>query len=236
MARRWTAAGLARIGARRRLLVSRRRRRPGLHHGRLRRCPVCHRLSRKDGSPLWKTKIGPPWKDKYLGPRSTPTVDGKRVYLVSTEGEVFCLEARSGEKIWSRNLPEEFGGTMMKAEGTYEWRFSESPLVDGGLVIVTPGAKEATSAALDKQSGEEVWRTAIPDLGERGADGAAYSSVVVSSGYGTGSVLLKISESGDGLAAQEVYFLGANVMQNHRGGLMVLIEATPPATANTAPS
>ena len=231
-------------------------------------------VSRKDGSHLWKTKIGPAWEDKYLGPRSTPTVDGERVYLVSTEGEVFCLHADSGEKLWSRSLPQAFGGTMMKAQGTYEWKFSESPLVDGGRVIVTPGAKDATLVALDKQTGEEIWRTAIPDLGERGSDGAAYSSVVVSnaagvrqyvqfvgrgvigvdpkngkflwgynriandvaniatplvhgdhvfasSGYGAGSVLIKISKSGDGLTAEEVYFLEAKVMQNHHGGLIL---------------
>jgi len=231
-------------------------------------------LDRADGAIVWKTRIGPAWKDKYLGPRSTPTVDGDRVYVVGTEGNVFCLDAASGKKVWSRNLPKDFGGTMMKAQGTYEWKFSESPLIDGDRIIVTPGAKDASLVALKKKSGEEIWRAAIPDLGERGTDGAGYSSVVVSeaggirqyvqfvgrgvigveaetgrflwgfnpvandvaniatplidgdfvfasSGYGTGSALIELSGTDDGIAAEEVYFLDAETMQNHHGGLIL---------------
>jgi outer membrane protein assembly factor BamB len=231
-------------------------------------------LRRDGGAIVWKTEIGPAWKDKYLGPRSTPTVDGDRVYVVGTEGDVYCLDAATGKKIWSRNLPKDFGGTMMKAQGTYEWKFSESPLIDGERVIVTPGARDAALVALSKKTGEEIWRTAIPDLGERGTDGAGYSSVMVSeasgvrqyvqfvgrgvigveaqsgrflwgynpvandvaniatplidrefvfasSGYGTGSALIQLSGSGDGVAAKQVYFLDAETMQNHHGGLIL---------------
>src|SRR4030095_12092625 len=64
------------------------------------------------------------------------------------------------------------------------WRFSESPLVDGDRVIVTPGAKDAALVALDKKTGKEIWRTAAPDLGPQGKDGSAYSSIVVSNAAG----------------------------------------------------
>lgn len=231
-------------------------------------------LERDGGAIVWKTEIGPAWEDKYLGPRSTPTVDGNRVYVLGTEGDLFCLDAATGKKIWSRNLPKEFGGTMMKAQGTYEWKFSESPLIDGNRIIVTPGAKDAALVALKKASGKEIWRTTVPDLGERGTDGAGYSSVIVSeaggirqyvqflgrgvigveaktgrflwgynpvandvaniptplidgnfvfasSGYGTGSALVELTPTTDGLAAEEVYFLAPETMQNHHGGLIL---------------
>ena len=231
-------------------------------------------LSRADGSQLWKTRVGETHEDQYLGPRSTPTIDGDRVYIVSTDGEVVCLEAETGEKRWSRSLPGEFGGSMMRAMGTYEWKFSESPLVDGDRVVVTPGAKDAAMVALDKNDGKELWRAAIPELGEAGADGAGYSSVVISeaagirqyvqligrgvigveaasgrflwgynrvandvaniatplvrgdlvfasTGYGTGAALLRLSAEGDGVKAEEVYFLDADTMQNHHGGLIL---------------
>jgi outer membrane protein assembly factor BamB len=163
---------------------------------------------------------------------------------------------------------------MMLADGSWQWKFSESPLVDGKRVIVTPGAKDAALVALNKKTGKEIWRAALPDLGEEGTDGAGYSSVVISeaggirqyvqflgrgvvgvdaksgrflwgynriangvaniatpivagehvfasSGYGTGSVLLKLSPTGDGMKAEEVYFLSADVMQNHHGGLIL---------------
>lgn len=231
-------------------------------------------LSRDDGSQRWKTKVGPAWKDKYLGPRATPTVDGGRVYAVSTEGTVVSLDAKSGEEIWSRSLPDDFGGFMMKAMGTYTWKFSESPLVDGDRLIVTPGAKDAALVALNKKTGEEIWRAALPDLGEHGTDGAGYSSVVIteaggirqyvqllgrgligveaetgrflwgynrvandvaniptplihddlvftSSGYGTGAALIKLSATGEGVEAREVYFLEADTFQNHHGGMIL---------------
>jgi outer membrane protein assembly factor BamB len=231
-------------------------------------------LSRADGTHLWKTKVGPAWEHKYLGPRSTPTVDGDRVYVLTTEGDLYCLDAASGKEKWVKNLPADFGGKMMLADGTYQWKFSESPLVDGKRIIVTPGAKDAALVALDKMTGKEIWRTALPELGENGADGAGYSSVVVSkaggtkqyvqflgrgvigvdaksgrflwghnriannvaniatpivhgdhvfasSGYGTGSALLKLSPDGEGVKANEVYFLSADVMQNHHGGLIL---------------
>jgi len=231
-------------------------------------------LSRKDGEILWKTKVGPTWDDKYLGPRSTPTVAGKQIYLVTTEGDVYCLDAATGKENWKRSLPDEFGGKMMLAKGQWQWKFSESPLVDGNRVIVTPGAKDAAMVALDRKDGSEIWRTKIPEFGEAGVDGAAYSSVViseaggvkqyvqligrgaigvnaadgrflwgynrvandvaniptpiidgdsvfVSTGYGTGSALLRLHKDGDGIRAEEIYFLEGETLQNHHGGLIL---------------
>lgn len=228
-----------------------------------------------DGSPLWQTRIGPTWEDRFPGPRSTPTVDGDRIHVLGSEGDLVCLQAATGEVVWRRNLPKDFGGRLMQAMGRIDWRYAESPLIDGGRVIVTPGAADAALVALDKTTGEEIWRAAVPALGERGADGAAYSSVVisngagvkqyvqflgrgvvgieadggrflwgynrvandvaniatplvngdhvfVSSGYGTGSALLKLTADGEGgVRAEEVYFLEANTLQNHHGGLIL---------------
>ena len=137
-------------------------------------------LKEDGGAQLWKTKVGPVNEMQYLGSRSTPTVAGSKVYVLATEGDLYCLEAATGKVVWQRNLPKDFGATMMKAQGTYDWRFSESPLVDGDKVVVTPGAKDAALVALKAATGEEVWRTALPDLGAKGTDGAGYSSVVVS--------------------------------------------------------
>ena len=230
-------------------------------------------LSRQDGSHQWKTKVGPTWEDSYLGPRSTPTTDGDRVYVMSTEGVVYCLGAADGEVKWSRNLPADFGGVMMEIRG-HQWKFSESPLVDGDRLVVTPGANDAVMVALDKMTGEEIWRADLPALGEGGADGAGYSSVVISegggvrqyiqlvgrgaigvaadtgrflwgynrvannvaniptplvkgdyvftsSGYGQGSALLKLAADGEGVRAEEIYFLTGDTMQNHHGGLIL---------------
>jgi outer membrane protein assembly factor BamB len=231
---------------------------------------------KQDGGTLqWKTRVGPIHADKRPGPRSTPTVDGDLVHALTTEGSVVCLKAATGEEVWRRSLPGDFGGYLMKAMGSYDWRFSESPLVDGDRVVVTPGHIEALMVALNKKTGEEIWRTQGRRLGPRGADGAAYSSVVISeaggtrqyvqlvgrgvigveadtgrllwgynrvasdianiatpiihgnfvfasAGYGTGAGLIKVSPDGNGkYLAEEIYFLEADTMQNHHGGLIL---------------
>lgn len=120
---------------------------------------------------LWATRVGTPHDD---GPRCTPTVDGALVYVLSTDGGLFCLESASGKIRWQKDLVKDFGAQMMSG-----WKFSESPLVDGDKLICTPGGPDAAIVALDKHSGSLVWKTKLADLGPAGKDGAAYSSPIV---------------------------------------------------------
>lgn len=87
------------------------------------------------------------------GPRGTPTVDGNRVYAEGGNGDLVCLEAETGDTIWHVNLSSEFGG------GRPGWGYSESPLISGNLVIVTPGGNGGTLLALNKEDGEVVWQS-----------------------------------------------------------------------------
>jgi outer membrane protein assembly factor BamB len=135
--------------------------------------------SATDGKTLWTAKVGPPWVDEMGGPRSTPTVDGDAVYTLGTEGDLVVVEAATGKERWRKSLPRDFGGNVMSM-----WKWSESPLVDGDRVVVTPGAKAAGLVALNKKTGAEIWRTALPDLGPKGKDGAGYSSIVIGAGGG----------------------------------------------------
>jgi prepilin-type processing-associated H-X9-DG protein len=123
------------------------------------------------GKELWAVEVGPPHTD---GPRCTPTVDGAVLYALGTEGDLVCLETASGKLRWRKSLVRDFGGQMMSM-----WKFSESPLVDGEKLICTPGGKDAALVALNKKTGELIWKCKLPDLGPKGKDGAAYSSAVV---------------------------------------------------------
>jgi outer membrane protein assembly factor BamB len=136
-------------------------------------------LNQANGAILWKTKVGAAWHDEFPGPRGTPTVDGMMVYAIGTEGDLVCLDAATGQEKWRRNLPREFGGMMMS-----DWKYSESPLVDGAKLVFTPGGSSALLAAVDKKTGKDIWRTAAPSLGSRGRDGAGYAGIVVSEGAG----------------------------------------------------
>jgi len=231
-------------------------------------------LDEGSGELLWKTRVGSIHDDSRPGPRSTPTVDGGSVFVMTTEGDVVCLASKSGEQVWRRSMTEDFKGYLMKAMGSYDWKVSESPLVDGDRVVVTPGHVEAMLVALNRKTGEELWRTQGKRLGPRGADGAGYASVTVaeiagtrqyiqlvgrgvigvdaesgrllwgynevandianismpivrgdyifaSSGYGTGSGLIKIGRSDSEFTVDQIYFLDADTLQNHHGGLIL---------------
>lgn len=231
-------------------------------------------LKEDGGELLWKTRVGSTHEDDYGGPRATPTTDGDLLYVMTTGGELVCLEAATGKQRWRRNLTAEFDAFLMQANGNTDWRFSESPLVDGERVVVTPGHVRALMVAFDKTSGEEMWRTQGRRLGPIGADGAGYSSVVISeaagtrqyvqlvgrgligveaasgrllwsynrvandianiatpivhedyvfssTGYGTGAALVRIRRDGEEIAAEEVYFLEADTLQNHHGGMIL---------------
>lgn len=122
-------------------------------------------LERDGGKAVWSAEVGKAGGN--LG--CTPTVDGERVYALGQEGDLVCLEAKDGKRVWHRNLLKEFGGQYGG------WHYCESPLVDGDQVIVTPGGKGATMVALDKKTGDTVWKCAIPTKHTQ----AGYSSVVV---------------------------------------------------------
>jgi outer membrane protein assembly factor BamB len=159
-------------------------------------------LSLESKAILWKTRIGGPHVDRYAGPRGTPTTDGATIYALGTDGDLLALEAATGKVVWKKNLPADFGGRMMSG-----WKYSESPLVDGDRVIVTPGAADALLVALDKKTGREIWRTKAGALGPVGNDGAGYSSVVVSNGAGVKQYVQLMGRGVVGVRASDGAFL-----------------------------
>jgi len=124
-----------------------------------------------DGKPVWTTRLGKvgnaDQQPSYPKARSTPTVDGNRLYALSSDGDVACLETAGGKLIWRKSLRADFGGQP----GT--WAYAESPLIDGDVLVVTPGGKEATIVALAKKDGAVIWKSAVP-----GGDAAAYASAI----------------------------------------------------------
>lgn len=163
-----------------------------------------HARSAEDGSPIWKTEIGPGWDDQYIGARSTPTIAHGHVYALSTEGRLFCLKASDGSVAWKRDLVADFGAALMMAKGEYMWKFAESPLVDGDRVIVTPGVAGALMVALDAKTGKEIWRTKVTEkaLGEAGAAGTGYSSAVISEAAGVRQYVQLVGRGAIGVEAE----------------------------------
>ncbi|OHB85445.1 MAG: hypothetical protein A2V98_20705 [Planctomycetes bacterium RBG_16_64_12] len=226
-----------------------------------------------EGNIQWQTENDKAWTNSPAGTRGTPTVDGNRLFDQSPLGEVVCLDAKSGERIWGLNVLEQFGANNIT------WALAESLLVDGNHLISCPGGEKASVVALDKATGQTVWASpstgeqtsyATPTLAEcqgmrmilamnaKALIGISADSgdllfrhehlteydvnalkpiyhdghVFISSGYGSGSELLKISaDGGHQRAPCEAWSVGragvqrvweSKELDNHHGGVILL--------------
>jgi len=128
-------------------------------------------LSEKDGSEIWVTTLGPAFQQRASqgkeGPACTPTVDDERLYVEGLGGNVACLQVADGKIVWQRSMTEDFGGRVPL------WSYRESPLIDGDQVIVTPGGADAILVALNKLTGETIWKAKLPDSPAGGSEAPA---------------------------------------------------------------
>lgn len=86
------------------------------------------------------------------GPRSTPTIDGDRVYALDSRLLLVCLEAATGREVWRRDILAEHAGRLIA------WQNSASPVVEGSLVFMAGGGEGQALLGLDKQTGKTVWK------------------------------------------------------------------------------
>jgi outer membrane protein assembly factor BamB len=131
-------------------------------------------LDAENGEKIWSTPIRADGE-----PNGTPTIDGEHVFAITYNGVLVCAETASGRIVWQKDFVRDFGGKEPS------WGFSESPLVDGEVVVCTPGARQALIVALNKSNGDTVWKTTAPaEMRRRGHGGAGYSSIVIGHGAG----------------------------------------------------
>jgi outer membrane protein assembly factor BamB len=154
-------------------------------------------LSDGDGKELWWTRIAAKGQGGYpQGPRCTPTVDGDVLYALGMSGDLVCLEVATGKLVWQKNLIKDFKG---KVGG---WKYSESPVVDGDRLLVTPGGKDNTIVALNKKTGELIMASKVPGNSE-----AAYSSIVVAEVQGQKQYIQFLATHVVGVAAKDGKYL-----------------------------
>jgi outer membrane protein assembly factor BamB len=119
-------------------------------------------LDEETGRVLWTRE----WEADYsglevtfaLGPRATPTVDGDRVYVVGAMGDLLALDVRDGRTVWEKDFVEDFNATIPS------WGMAAAPLVDGDrLIMLVGGEPDGKVMALDKRTGEEIWRALSSD-------------------------------------------------------------------------
>jgi outer membrane protein assembly factor BamB len=169
-------------------------------------------LDEKTGKQVWSTAIGKVGKNEgpqYPGTRSTPTVDGDRLYCLASDGELNCLDT-DGKVLWHKSLVRSLAGKVGY------WAYSESVLIDGDKVVCTPGGSEATLAALNKKTGEVIWKGPVPRGGI-----ADYASIMPVEAAGRKQYVQFLREGVVGMDAKTGKFLwrydrtvdpGANIL------------------------
>ena len=142
--------------------------------GGLRKTNAIMAIDTEDGEILWSTEFGvaglvgnESTGNTFPGPRCTPTVDGDMIYGIDHFGEFICVTAADGKIQWRIHFVDDLDGTAPR------WGYSESPLVDGDQVVVTPGGSQGAIVALNKRTGEVIWKS------EDFTDDAQYSSIVL---------------------------------------------------------
>jgi len=210
------------------------------------------------GKPLWKTsmtlvaKYGNPGKDGDAGtpdnnggdgPRSTPVIDGGKVYVIDTNLGVHCVNAADGTKVWEHDVMKEHSGKPIP------WMNAASPLIDGDVLLLAGGGKGEALIGLNKntgkvvwkgeddkmthatpiladilgvhqaifftqtglvavnpQKGDVLWRAEFPYKVSTAASPVVFEDIVYcSAGYGVGAGAFKISKSGSGLEAKQIW-------------------------------
>ena len=112
-------------------------------------------LDEETGETLWQKE----WPVDYsslsysLGPRTTPTVDEERVYVLGATGNLFCLRVEDGSEVWHRSYQRDYDAELPT------WGFVGAPLVDQDrLIALVGGSPDAKVVAFDKMTGKELWR------------------------------------------------------------------------------
>jgi outer membrane protein assembly factor BamB len=136
-----------------------------------------------DGRIRWQAENGKAWEESQPGARGTPTIDGDRLYHEAPYGDVVCLDARTGKKVWGLNILEQF-----RSKNT-TWALAESLLVDGPRLICSPGGPETAVVALDKRDGRTIWKS--PSAG----DLAGYASPALAEHQGLRMILTLTSKA-----------------------------------------
>jgi outer membrane protein assembly factor BamB len=151
-------------------------------------------LNRADGKEVWAKPIGPietrMRTNLGAGPRGTPTVDGDRLYVLTENGDLACLKT-DGTAVWQLNILKDFGGSQL------QWMVSESPLIDGAHVVVSPGGPGAGIVKLDKMTGKTVWTS------KELSDTAGYSSIAVADVQGVRTYMTFTAAAGVGVRASD---------------------------------
>jgi len=109
-------------------------------------------LDLSSGAELWNFAYDAAASLPHGGSRTTPAVDGDRVYTCGPMGHLYCVNTSTHKPVWNKNIWTDFGGGQLP-----RWGVTQNPLVYGNLLIVAPQTSQAGVVAYDKMTGELKW-------------------------------------------------------------------------------
>jgi outer membrane protein assembly factor BamB len=113
---------------------------------------IVRALDLSTGTQAWQFEYDDAKQNKYGFTVSTPLIDHGKLYVLSRLGKVTCLDAAKGEQLWQRNLMAEI---KARRPG---WDYCMSPVLDGDKLIFAPGGEGTGVVALDKATGQTLWK------------------------------------------------------------------------------
>ena len=108
----------------------------------------------QEGKLQWKVAYGKEFKESYPGARTSVVVVGDLMYMYTGYGELICMDANNGDKKWTKKAFEDFDGENIR------WGVTETVVVDGDVVYMTPGGKKNNVVALNRFNGDLIWSSA----------------------------------------------------------------------------
>ena len=171
------------------------------------------------GEREWLSRLGLP-SDRYVLyhrlmrwlSQRTPTVYDGKLYAVTAYGLLVCFSCDDGKQLWSKDLGKEYDVTPQS------WGFCDYPLVDGDELICVPGGSKATVVALNRHTGDEVWRRVVASKTSTRLKRSAHTATLRGSVQGLDYYVVGTD--------QGVYFINRT-----DGSLLASYEAFHPTTA-----
>jgi outer membrane protein assembly factor BamB len=134
-----------------------------------------------DGKLIWKAEYGKDWTESFPGTRTTLVYQNNKLYMASAYGEALCLDATTGNKVWSVDMATKYGSRTPK------WGIVEAPVILGDKVYFTPGGPEVVMVALDSKTGAEIWKSKLT------GDPSAYCSPLIVNHKGKNIIITSLS-------------------------------------------
>ena len=144
------------------------------------------------GKELWSFAYDAPGGFMFAGSRTTPTVDGERVYISGPLGDLYCISTKTQKPVWHKNIWKDFGGGELP-----RWAVVPHPLVYGDLLIVAPQTPQTGVVAYDKLTGALKWQS--PAL----SGNAGYVSPSVIKVAGEDHIVMVTASVGRGRTAKD---------------------------------